>query len=159
MPAKKSASSSTRIIDLLIEAYNGEVETVMNYLAASVNPDGVRAEEIKESLGTDVTEELGHARLLAQRIRTLGGMVPGSKGLKWTQNAMQPPKESTDIVSVIKGVIKAEEDAIDVYTRIIKACEGKDFVTQDLAITILSDEEEHRRTFVGYLKEYEKAAR
>ena len=157
MAAKKNNSNG--VIDLLIEAYNGEIETVMNYLAGSVNPDGVRAEEIKESLAKDITEELGHAQQLAQRIRTLGGVVPGSKGLKWSQVALQPPKESTDIVTVIKGVIRAEDDAIDVYSRIIAACEGTDYVTQDLAITILSDEEEHRRTFVGYLKEYEKSAK
>jgi hypothetical protein len=30
-------------------------------------------------------------------------------------------------------------------------------VTQDLAITILGDEEGHRREFQGFLKEYEKS--
>jgi bacterioferritin len=156
MPASKTTTNG--IIKLLAEAYNGEIETVMNYIASSVNLDGVRAEEVKASLGKDVTEELGHAQLLANRIRTLGGVVPGSKSLKWTQTKLQPPKSSTDVVSVIKGVIAAEEDAIDIYTRIIKASEGKDWVTQDMAITILSDEQEHRRMFVGFLKEYEKSA-
>lgn len=157
MPAPKITTNG--IIKLLAEAYNGEVETVMNYIASSVNLDGVRAEEVKASLAKDVTEELGHAQLLANRIRTLGGVVPGSKSLKWTQTKLQPPKSSTDVVAVIKGVIAAEEDAIDIYTRIIKASEGKDWVTQDLAITILADEQEHRRTFVGFLKEYEKSAK
>ena len=157
MPAKNENVSD--IIDLLIEAYNGEIETVMNYLAGSVNLEGVRAEEIKGSLARDITEELGHAQQLANRIRTLGGVVPGSQALKWTQASLQPPKDSTDVPTVIKGVIDAEDGAIDIYTRIIKTCDGQDYVTQDLAITILSDEEEHRRTFVGYLKEYEKTGR
>jgi bacterioferritin len=157
MPAKNKNVSD--IVGLLMEAYNGEIETVMNYLAGSVNLDGVRAEEIKESLAKDITEELGHAQQLANRIRTLGGTVPGSKALKWSQGSLQPPKDSTDVVTVIKGVIDAEDSAIDIYTRIIKTCDGKDYVTQDLAVTILSDEEEHRRAFVGYLKEYEKSAR
>ena len=39
-----------------------EIETVMSYMAASVNLDGVRAQEIKESLAEDVEEELGHAK-------------------------------------------------------------------------------------------------
>ena len=34
--------------------------------------------------------------------------------------------------------------------------DGIDYVTQDLAITILSDEEGHRQQFQGYLKEYMK---
>lgn len=157
MPAKSENVSD--IIELLIEAYNGELETVMNYLASSVNLDGVRAEEVKESLGKDVTEELGHAQQLANRIRTLGGVVPGSQSLEWTQKSLQPPAQSTDVTSVIKGVIDAENGAIDIYSRLIKACDSRDYVTQDLAIAILADEEEHRRTFIGFLKEYDKSAK
>jgi bacterioferritin len=35
-------------------------------------------------------------------------------------------------------------------------CEGIDYVTQELCIELLGQEEEHRRQFRGYLKEYEK---
>ena len=38
-----------------------ELETVMNYIANSINLDGVRAEEIKKALAANVVEELGHA--------------------------------------------------------------------------------------------------
>ena len=55
-----------------------ELETVVNYLANSVNLDGVRAEEIKKSLNADVTEELTHATQLANRIKTIDGVIPGS---------------------------------------------------------------------------------
>ena len=51
---------------------------------------------------------------------------------------------------------EAEESAIAQYKKIIKICDGVDYPTQDLAIELLSDEEEHRREFVGFLKEYEK---
>lgn len=37
-----------KIIELLTKAYWKELETVQNYLANSVNLDGVRAEEIKK---------------------------------------------------------------------------------------------------------------
>jgi len=50
------------VIELLTKAYWMEIETVMSYLAASVNLDGVRAQEIKESLNGEVEDELGHAR-------------------------------------------------------------------------------------------------
>ncbi len=154
--AKRKPKKPDRIIDLLIEAYNAELETVMNYIANSVNLDGVRAEQIKASLAADVPAELGHAQQIARRIKTIGGSVPGSLDLAWAQKKMQPPKESTDVVTVIKGVIAAEEDAIAHYEAIIKACDGVDYVTQDMAITILADEQEHRREFVGFLKEYAK---
>jgi len=151
----RNNSDHGRIVDLLTRSYNAELETVMNYLANSVNLDGIRAEHIKKSLDADVAEELGHARQLAARIKVIGGSVPGSLDLKWSQKALQPPKKSTDIVAVIKGVIAAEEDAIRAYEEIIQACDGEDYVTQDLAITILGDEQNHRRAFIGFLKEIE----
>lgn len=153
MPAANPKND--RIIELLIEAYNAELETVMNFMANAANLDGVRAEEIKESLEADITAEIGHAQKLANRIRTLEGTVPGSQSLKWTQDALQPPRDSTDVVSVIKGVIAAEEAVIAIYDKIIKACDGVDYVTQDLATQLMGDEQEHRREFIGFLREYE----
>ncbi len=131
-----------------------EIETVMNYIAASVNLDGVRAEEIKKSLAADVTAELGHAQQFARRIKTLSGVTPGSFAFKPAQKTLQPSKETTDVVHVIKGVIDAERGAIDHYNRIIKACDDVDYVTQDMVITILGDEQDHLREFEGFLKEY-----
>jgi bacterioferritin len=59
------------------------------------------------------------------------------------------------VVHVIKGVIEAESGAIEHYNQIIEFCEGKDPVTQDMVITILHDEEGHRRLFEGFLREYQ----
>ncbi len=145
-----------KIIELLIKAYWKELETVQNYLANSVNLDGVRAEEIKKALAADVAEELTHAQTLARRIKELGGFVPGSFEFKAEQKALQPPKDTTDVVTVIKGVIEAEDDAIKTYNELIKLCDGVDYVTQDLGITLLTDEESHRSVFSGFLKEYLK---
>ncbi len=144
------------IIDGLITAYNMELETVTNYIALSTNLDGVRAKHIKDELSTDVTTEIGHAQLLANRIKTIGGLVPGSQALTWNQSMLQPPADTTDIETVIKGVIAAEEAAIAQYKKVITlAGDGFDPATEDLAITALADEEEHRREFMGFLKELE----
>ena len=145
-----------KIIKELKVAYWMEIETVMSYIANSINLDGVRAEEIKKSLAADVQEELGHAQTLARRIKTIGGEVPGSKDFSASQDELQPSSDHTDVVSVIKGVIAAEEAAIKQYNKLIKLCDGEDYVTQDLCIASLADEEDHRRDFVGYLTEYEK---
>jgi bacterioferritin len=56
---------------------------------------------------------------------------------------------------VIKGVIEAEAGGIEHYNRIIEACDGVDWVTQDMTIDILRDEEGHKRLFEGFLREYE----
>jgi len=149
-------SDKQKIIELLQKAYNDEIETVMNYIANSVNLDGLRGHEVGEALESDIQEELGHARKLANRIKVIGGLVPGSEAFKAGQKSLQPPKDTTDVETIIKGVVEAEEDAIATYTDLIEACEGIDYPTQDLAIALLADEEEHRREFLGFLAEYQK---
>jgi bacterioferritin len=144
------------IIDNLIKSYWMEIETVVNYISNSVNLDGVRAEEIKKSLTIDIAEELNHAQTLAKRIKEIGGIIPGSKQFKPEQSFLQPNKDTTNVASVIEGVIKAENGAIDQYNKIIKLCEGEDYVTQDICVRLLGMEESHRREFVGFLKEYKK---
>jgi bacterioferritin len=143
-----------QLIELLTRAYWMEIETVVSYISNSINPDGVRAQEIIESLEEDVQEELGHARQFGQRIKELYGVVPGSLDFHAEQNYLQPPDDQVDIVHVIKGVIEAETGAIEHYNRIIEFCEGRDPVTQDMVIQILHDEEGHRRLFEGFLREY-----
>lgn len=147
-----------QIIDMLTTAYWMELETVTNYIANAVDLDGVRAEEIKKSLALDVTEELAHAQTLAKRIKEVGGRVPGSTGFKAMQKSLQPPADTTDVVAVIRGVIEAEDSAIAHYGKLIELCgDAHDYVTQDLCITTLGDEEGHRVMFAGFLKEYSKS--
>jgi bacterioferritin len=143
------------ILELLKTAYWMELETVMSYIANSVNPDGVRAQEIREALEDDIEEELGHAQQFAHRIKELYGVVPGSLEFRAEQSYLQPPAEQTDVVHVIRGVIEAETGAIEHYNRIIETTDGMDWVTQDMVIEILREEEGHRRLFEGFLREYE----
>jgi bacterioferritin len=153
--ADDNSAQREQIIDLLKKAYWMEIETVMSYIANSINPDGVRAQEITESLQQDITEELGHAQQFARRIKELYGVVPGSLEFAAEQTYLQPPEHQTDITHVIKGVIEAETGAIEHYNRIIQETDQVDPVTQDMVIDILRDEEGHRRLFEGYLREYE----
>ncbi len=153
--AEENTDKREEIIRLLTKAYWMEIETVMSYLANSVNPDGVRAQEIIESLRKDVQEELGHAQQFATRIKELYGVVPGSLDFEAEQTYLQPPEQQTDIVHIIRGVIEAETGAIEHYNHVIEACDGVDWVTQDMVIEILHDEEGHKRLFEGFLREYE----
>ena len=147
-------NAKEKIIEGLTKAYWAELETVMNYIAHSVNLDGVRAEEIKKALAAEVQDEIGHAQMIAKRIKELGGTIPGSFEMQKTQNSLQPIENTTDVEYVIRGVIDAEDQAIAGYNQLIKECDGIDYVTQDLVITLLADEESHKSIFEGYLKEY-----
>jgi bacterioferritin len=153
--APQQREQREEIVELLTKAYWMEIETVMSYIANSVNPDGVRAQEIKEALEEDIQEELGHAQKFAGRIKELYGVVPGSQEFSAEQTYLQPPEEQIDVVHVIKGVIEAERGAIEHYTRIVEFTDGVDMVTQDMVIDILRDEQGHLRLFEGFLREYE----
>ena len=153
--AAENAEQRGEIVELLEQAYWMEIETVMSYIANSINPDGVRAQEIIEALSEDIQEELGHATQFAKRIKELYGVVPGSLEFTAEQTYLQPPEDQNDIVHVIRGVIEAETGAIEHYNHIIETTDGVDWVTQDMTIAILHDEEGHRRLFEGFLRELE----
>jgi bacterioferritin len=153
--AEENREKREEIVELLTKAYWMEIESVMSYIANSVNPDGLRAQEIVEALEEDIQEELGHAQRFAQRIKELYGVVPGSLEFHAEQTYLQPPDRQTDIVHVIRGVIEAETGAIEHYNRIIEATDEVDWVTQDMVVDILRDEEGHRRLFEGFLRECE----
>ena len=152
--SEENRAKREEIIAMLEQAYWMEIETVMSYVANSVNPDGVRAAEIKESLEADIQEELGHAQQFATRIKELYGTVPGSEQFSASQSFLQPPDKATDLTHVIKGVIEAESGAIDHYSKIIETCADVDPVTEDMVIAILRDEQGHMREFEGFLREY-----
>lgn len=145
-----------QIINLLKTAYAAELESVQNYLANSVWLDGIRAREVSEALAADVTDELGHAQQIAQRLKQLDACPPGSMDLERTQKNLQPAKDPTDVRHVVEGSLAAERDAVSTYREIIEVCDGVDPVTQDLAVRILADEEKHRTLFEGFLKSLDR---
>ena len=146
-----------RVIELLTKAYWMEIETVMSYIANSIEPGRrPRAGDHASRCEADIQEELGHAQQFAARIKELYGVVPGSAEFTAEQSYLQPPDEQVDIVHVIKGVIEAEPGAIEHYSRIIEETDGIDPVTQDMVIAILRDEQGHKRLFEGFLREYEQ---
>ena len=48
--AESAGDTRAEVIELLTKAYWMEIETVMSYIANSINPDGVRAQEIRGTL-------------------------------------------------------------------------------------------------------------
>lgn len=149
--------TNEQVIQILQRAYNEEIETVMNYLTNSVVLEGVSAEEVKKSLRTDAKEEeLLHAERIGKRLKELDSRPPASFDFEAQQDALQPPDDPADVLSVIDGVIEYEEDAIETYRSLIDAAqEADDPVTEDLAIDILGDEESHLTEFKSFHSGYD----
>ncbi|MEA2199020.1 MAG: bacterioferritin [Solirubrobacteraceae bacterium] len=148
-----------QVVDLLIRAYWMEIETVMNYLAASISQDGARAVAVRAALTRGVEEEVEHTRALGRRIQELHGVVPVERG--FSGDGEHPPgsERPTDPRAVIESVVATETSAIRHYSRIMRATEGLDPDTNALALDILRDEQRHLRLFEGYLREYRPETR
>lgn len=143
-------ATNAETVSLLQVAFRMELETVVNYLANSVFLDGIEAMEVKRALASDIPEELHHAQMLAERIKQLGGRVPGSLELEFDQKGMQPPQDPRDSSMIVAGVIEAERSAIDHYVSLIQATSESDPVTAELATKILAEEDAHRTLFEGF---------
>lgn len=144
------------MVELLREAYLGELSTVMDYQTNAVVLDGLLAEEVAESLQADVTEELGHARRLAERLDELGARPPSSAAFTPGPESLRPPEDSTDVASVVQGVLDDEAAAIRTYRELAAAADAADDpVTEDLAVELLADEESHRAEFRGFAREFD----
>ncbi len=119
-----------------------------------------RVEPIKEYFDEEVQIALGHARRLAKRIKALEGRVPRSPELSRVQKIYsRHPVDSTDVGSALIDAIKSEDAAIAQYERIIRLCDGHDFVTLDLAIELLVDERERRQRLAALLATEDQVGR
>lgn len=144
------------VVSLLKEAYNDEMETVMNYMANAILLETIRGEEVAESLKEDIQEELTHAEELGYRLRYYGERPPASMEFTAAQESLQPPEDTADVLSVIEGVIEAESDAIETYEELVEAAaEADDYVTEDLAVELLAEEQAHKAEFLSFKREYE----
>jgi ferritin-like protein len=138
----------SEIVAELRISYAAEIEIIKDYLANATNLEGAGAEAIRKLFDEEVQTALGHARRLAKRIKALDGGVPGSRELRRVQTDLRSPVNTDDTDIALREAIKAEVAAIARYERIIRLCDGHDFVTLDLVIELLVDERERRQRLV-----------
>ena len=147
-------SEREEIIELLKKAYWMEIETVMSYTPARSTPTASAPRRSSSHWRRTSRRSSGTRSASRRGSRSSTASSPARSTSPAEQCYLQPPAHQTDIVHVVKGVIEAETGAIEHYNRIIEFTDGLDFVTQDMVIGILRDEEGHRRLFEGYLREY-----
>lgn len=146
------------IVELLTRAYWMEIDTVMNYIAASMSEEGARGLAVRAALKDGVEEEVGHARALGRRIQELHGLVPGVGALAGDEEHPQPFGRQADVATMIEAVVATETSAVRHYMRIMRATAQIDEDTNALALAILRDEQRHLRLFQGYLRDFAESA-
>lgn len=139
---------SPEIVEMLKTAYAAEVQSVEDFLATSVWLDGPGSRQIAQALDVYIPGKLIQAKKIARRLKQLGVNSPAS--FASTQKILPPP-DHTDPLPAVEGVLEAQRQAISRCEKLIRACERKDFATQELAMEILADEERHRALFEGFL--------
>jgi bacterioferritin len=133
----KGIIGNQRVIQALNEALKGELTAINQYFlhARLLENWGFRRRghaEYKESI-----EEMNHADRLIQRIILLDGL-PNLQDLGKLYIG-------ENLREVIECDLRLELEGIEHYRRSIELCEQeKDFVSRDLLVSILNDEEEHQ---------------
>lgn len=136
---------SKELLDLLNEAIARELQVSIQYMWQHVSWKGVKGFAVRDELKKIAITEMKHAEAIAERLVYLGGK-PTTKP--------NPIIVGETLEEMIKQDIKDEENAINLYRRIIEvATREGDITTAELFRKILSDEEEHHDFFTSLLEE------
>ena len=129
------------MLKLLNEAVARELQVSTQYMWQHVLWSGIEGFAVKDELKKIAIEEMKHAEAIAERLSYLGGRPTTQPN---------PIFVGKNLKEMIERDKKDEEDAIDLYRKIVeKAQEEKDITTARLFRKILEDEEEHHDFFIG----------
>jgi bacterioferritin len=125
-----------------------------NYMAQVVTGRPA-AKQLAALLLDTSKDESEHQQELAERIVSLGGkpLADVSKLVEASNDGYPtPPADEKDFEAIVMRVIEAERDAIEVYNKLAQKTHGKDPVTYNLIVHILSEEVEHEDEFENLLR-------
>ncbi len=100
-----------KIITAMNEALNREISTTVRYLVESSKIQGRQNESLREMYRREITDELGHAQYLADKIVMLGGKVTLAPELGDTPD---------DIPRMLENDLAAEQQDVANYQKLAK---------------------------------------
>jgi bacterioferritin len=146
---------------LLREAYAAEWETAYNYQVLAEVLEFTEGSVAAEEFDADVSEEISHARQLAKRLRVRGENPDFfADQANFGSQEQYSGLDGQEVTECIIAAIEAEQTAIETYTEIVEvAGEVGDYPTEDLAIELLADEQEHLRELQDLLDVDDRTSR
>ena len=140
------------VLDQLNAALSEEWMAYYQYWTAAQIVVGPQRAEIQKEFLTHAGEELNHAKMICDRIIELQG-VPVLTPQDWYKKARCVYDAPTQFDSeyFLKVIKIAEECAMRRYQEIADLTEGKDYITNNLAKTILSEEADHEQDMQDFL--------
>jgi bacterioferritin len=134
---------SKEIVNMLKRAYCDEMQIFHFFWYVGINMEGIGLVTYANSLKTQATGELMHAELISNRISELEDKAPSNPSEWETMSnigSLDPLKHLT-LRSALERAFEFEGKAVQNYNNLAKkALEINDFVTYNLATTILADE-------------------
>jgi bacterioferritin len=150
--------NASAIIEAMKKAYCDEMRIFHYFWYVGINMEGIGLVTYAAALKTQATGELMHGELLANRISELGDRAPSDPG-EWKQYStigpLDPAKHLT-LRAALDRALEFEGKAVENYNGLAKkALELGDFVTYNLATTILADEVKDEQHTEDILKSLE----
>jgi bacterioferritin len=146
--AEKRASVvkvSKELMALLNDAIARELQVAIQYMWQHVQWGGVKGFAVQNELKSIAIAEMKHAEAIGERLYYLGA-IPTTKP--------SPILVGTTLKEMIERDVKDEENAINLYKKIIdKARAENDETTNHLFRDILEEEEDHHDTFTTLLED------
>ena len=133
-----------QLLELLNKAVAREIGVSIQYMWQHVMAMGMKSPEIKDIFEEIAIVEMKHAEKIAERLFYLGG-TPTTKPT--------PIQVGDSLEEMIQLDLKAEDEALVLYSEIIKVADSEeDSTTRLMFEEIMSEEEEHKHTFTKLLK-------
>ena len=141
----RADKGSKEILDLLNQAIAREIQVSIQYMWQHVQWSGVKGFAVQDELEKIAIAEMKHAEKIAERLYYLGG-IPTTKPA--------PIFVGESLKEMIDTDRKAEEEAIELYTKIIDVARREgDETTNHIFRDILEEEEDHHDTFTTLLED------
>jgi len=155
---KLLGKNASVIVDILKKAYSDEMRIFHSFWYVGINMEGIGLVTYAAALRTQATGELGHAELLADKISELGDRAP-SDPTEWKQySTIGPldPAQHLTLRSALERALEFEGKAVENYNALAKkALELGDYVTYNLATTVMADEVKDEQHTEDVLKSLE----
>jgi len=136
---------SDKLREMLNEAIGKEIAVSIQYMWQYVQVIGVKAVAVQDQFKQTAITEMKHAEKIAERLWYLEG-TPTTKPA--------PIKVGESLREFLELDVKAEEEAITLYKKVIEQAQKEaDVTTAFIFKEILEDEEEHHDLFTTMLEE------
>jgi bacterioferritin len=146
------------IVDLMKKAYCDEMRIFHYFWYVGINMEGIGLVTYAAALKTQAAAELMHGELLANRISELGDRAPSDPAIWIQDSTIGPldPAQHLTLRTALERALEFEGKAVENYHNLAtKSLERGDFVTYNLATTILADEVKDEQHTEDVLKSLE----